>query len=134
MIGTVLQSVHCLTLQCSMSSERHMRVGGCGRIQARDDGVGGHKAKRLVASLQSATEELERLEHAFDSVKKQLFDRLHGILREQLFHDNAASGAMSAAMAASPAPLKSAEPQHDGSSSSDKLVDVTANGASKRLL
>ena len=37
--------------------------------------------------LQSATEELERLEHAFDSVKKQLFDRLHGILREQLFHD-----------------------------------------------
>lgn len=39
---------------------------------------------------QSATEELERLEHAFDSVKKQLFDRLHGILREQLFHETAA--------------------------------------------
>ena len=30
---------------------------------------------------------MERLEHAFDRVKKQLFDRLHGILREQLFHD-----------------------------------------------
>ena len=43
-----------------------------------------------ITVLQSATEELERLEHAFDSVKKQLFDRLHGILREQLFHESSA--------------------------------------------
>ncbi|GBG65124.1 hypothetical protein CBR_g49487 [Chara braunii] len=33
----------------------------------------------------NATEELERLERAFDSVKKQLFDQLHFILRGQLF-------------------------------------------------
>ncbi|EIE24157.1 hypothetical protein COCSUDRAFT_14797 [Coccomyxa subellipsoidea C-169] len=33
----------------------------------------------------NATEELERLEHAFDSVKKQLFRRLHDVAREQLF-------------------------------------------------
>ena len=45
----------------------------------------------LPGAVQSATEELERLEHAFDRVKKQLFDRLHGILREQLFHDAPAS-------------------------------------------
>ena len=35
--------------------------------------------------LQNATEELERLEHAFDSVKKQLFRRLHDVARAQLF-------------------------------------------------
>ena len=34
---------------------------------------------------QNATEELQRLEHAFDSVKKQLFGRLHMILRKDLF-------------------------------------------------
>lgn len=34
---------------------------------------------------QNATEELERLEHAFDSVKKQLFRRLHDVARDQLF-------------------------------------------------
>lgn len=35
--------------------------------------------------MQNATEELERLEHAFDSVKKQLFLRLHDVARAQLF-------------------------------------------------
>lgn len=33
----------------------------------------------------NATEELQRLEQAFDAVKKQLFDQLHDILRAQLF-------------------------------------------------
>ncbi|BDA46160.1 probable T-protein [Coccomyxa sp. Obi] len=33
----------------------------------------------------NATEEVERLEHAFDSVKKQLFRRLHDVARDQLF-------------------------------------------------
>eukprot|EP00897_Mesotaenium_endlicherianum_P007085 jgi/Mesen1/6404/ME000329S05570 len=33
----------------------------------------------------NATEELQKLEQAFDAVKKQLFDRLHNILRAQLF-------------------------------------------------
>lgn len=35
--------------------------------------------------MQNATEELQRLEHAFDSVKKQLFARLHAVARLQLF-------------------------------------------------
>ena len=39
----------------------------------------------LTASMQNATEELQRLEHAFESVKKQLFGRLHDIARAQLF-------------------------------------------------
>ena len=43
-------------------------------------------------SFQNATEELDRLERAFQDVKKQLFDQLHGILREQLFHMNGAGG------------------------------------------
>ena len=34
--------------------------------------------------LQNATEELARLEAAFDSVKRQLFTRLHTLLRQQL--------------------------------------------------
>ncbi|CAG9462180.1 unnamed protein product [Pedinophyceae sp. YPF-701] len=34
---------------------------------------------------QNATEELEKLEMAFDSVKRRLFDELHGVLRQQLF-------------------------------------------------
>ncbi|XP_068653381.1 arogenate dehydrogenase 2, chloroplastic-like [Aristolochia californica] len=34
----------------------------------------------------NAIEELEKLEMAFDSVKKQLFSQLHNVLRKQLFH------------------------------------------------
>ena len=37
--------------------------------------------------VQSAIEELERLEHAFDHVKAQLLDRLHDVVRKQLFHN-----------------------------------------------
>ncbi|CAK0753242.1 hypothetical protein CVIRNUC_002206 [Coccomyxa viridis] len=44
----------------------------------------------------NATEELQRLEHAFESVKKQLFGRLHDIARAQLFQQ---------------APSKASEPQ-----------------------
>jgi len=36
---------------------------------------------------QNATEEIDRLEKAFESVKKQLFDRLHYVARKNLFHD-----------------------------------------------
>jgi arogenate dehydrogenase (NADP+), plant len=35
--------------------------------------------------VQNATEMLESLERAFDSVKSQLFQRLHDKLREELF-------------------------------------------------
>lgn len=35
---------------------------------------------------QNATEELSRMERAFDDVKKQLFDQLHDVLRERFFH------------------------------------------------
>lgn len=37
-------------------------------------------------------EELDRLEHAFDTVKKQLLGRLHDIARAQLFPTLPASG------------------------------------------
>lgn len=37
--------------------------------------------------MQSAIEELARLEHAFDNVKAQLLDRLHDVVRRQLFHN-----------------------------------------------
>lgn len=40
---------------------------------------------------QNATDELERLEKAFDTVKKQLFGRLHDIARAQLFPDEGPS-------------------------------------------
>jgi arogenate dehydrogenase (NADP+) len=46
---------------------------------------------------QTATLELERLEHAFDSVKKQLFDRLHDKLRAQLFEGAGMPAEMGAA-------------------------------------
>ena len=36
---------------------------------------------------QNATEELDRLEKAFDDVKKQLFDQLRDVVRSQLFSD-----------------------------------------------
>ena len=35
--------------------------------------------------LQNSTETLERLEHAFDDIKKKLFDRLHEAVRQQIF-------------------------------------------------
>ncbi|XP_077216249.1 prephenate dehydrogenase family protein [Tasmannia lanceolata] len=36
----------------------------------------------------NATEELQRLENAFDSVKRQLFGQLHDVLRKQLFEND----------------------------------------------
>lgn len=36
----------------------------------------------------NATEEIDRLEHAFDSIRKQLFSELHGILRKEIFDDD----------------------------------------------
>uniref|UniRef100_A0A7I4DKM4 Prephenate/arogenate dehydrogenase domain-containing protein n=1 Tax=Physcomitrium patens TaxID=3218 RepID=A0A7I4DKM4_PHYPA len=41
----------------------------------------------------NATEELERLEIAFDSIKRQLFGQLHDVLRKQLFGANVADKA-----------------------------------------
>ena len=34
--------------------------------------------------MQNATEELARLEAAFDSIKRQLFTRLHALLQQKL--------------------------------------------------
>ncbi len=81
---------------------------------------------------QSATEELERLEHAFDSVKKQLFDRLHGILREQLFHDTTAGAVGPAPAATLTAPTTSAKLLDR--STADVLNGAAANGASVQSL
>ena len=36
----------------------------------------------------NATEEIERMEIAFDEVKKELFGRMHTAVRQQLFEDN----------------------------------------------
>ncbi len=52
---------------------------------------------RLHACAQNATDELERLERAFDSVKRQLLGRLHDVARAQLFQQ--------APEVATPAPL-----------------------------
>ena len=35
---------------------------------------------------ENATEELARLESAFDEVKKQLFDQLHDVVRQRIFY------------------------------------------------
>ena len=40
-----------------------------------------------ISNQQNATEELERLERAFDDVKTALFRRLHGALRSEVFAD-----------------------------------------------
>ncbi|KAK3261001.1 hypothetical protein CYMTET_30073 [Cymbomonas tetramitiformis] len=37
----------------------------------------------------NSIEELERLEEAFSSVKQLLFNRLHGVVRKELFKDTA---------------------------------------------
>ncbi|CAK9232904.1 unnamed protein product [Sphagnum jensenii] len=58
---------------------------------------------------QNATEELERLELAFDSIKKQLFGRLHDVLRQQLFEVAKALGH------ASKSPSCVSKPQANGS-------------------
>eukprot|EP00958_Prasinococcus_capsulatus_P000829 scaffold63_cov366-Prasinococcus_capsulatus_cf.AAC.4 len=39
----------------------------------------------------NATEELDRMERAFDAVKKQLLDQLHDVAREQLLGSTSAS-------------------------------------------
>lgn len=40
----------------------------------------------------NAMEQLERLDQAFESLKKQLFGRLHGVLRKQLFENAESQG------------------------------------------
>lgn len=53
--------------------------------------------------IQNATDELERLEKAFDIVKRQLFSRLHNLARRQIFPEPpaASSSALPAASSAS---------------------------------
>lgn len=72
-----------------------------------------------MCGKQNATEELQRLEHAFESVKKQLFGRLHDIARAQLFQQ--APGAV-------PSPqerlmLTAGEQENDSSSSLNGAFD-----------
>ncbi|KAG2447681.1 hypothetical protein HYH02_007141 [Chlamydomonas schloesseri] len=54
---------------------------------------------------QNATDELERLEQAFDTVKKQLFGRLHDIARQQLFPTVDTAGNGNGALAPAPQAL-----------------------------
>lgn len=37
------------------------------------------------ARSQNSTETLEKLEHAFDNIKRRLFSELHSVVREQIF-------------------------------------------------
>ncbi len=68
--------------------------------------------------VQNATEELERLEHAFDSVKKQLFRRLHDVARAQLFQQ---------------APAAPTKPRRLMlGAGSDIIPDESSNGASSQ--
>ena len=57
----------------------------------------------LNACAHNATEELERLERAFDGVKRQLLGRLHDVARAQLFQQ--------APEVATPPPLLQAQQQ-----------------------
>ena len=58
-----------------------------GASEAQKQLAGCHQNHSLTGRgwMQNATEELQRLELAFESVKKQLFGRLHDIARAQLF-------------------------------------------------
>lgn len=70
----------------------------------------------------NATDELERLEKAFDVVKKQLFGRLHDIARKQLF----------------PAPVPNEQPPrqqaNSGSSSSSSVRSASSSSSSMSSL
>ena len=68
----------------------------------------------------------------FDSVKKQLFDRLHGILREQLFHDSTAVTTVPALPVARKEPTMATKLQDH--SSTVVSSEVTANGAAIKTL
>ena len=48
---------------------------------------------------ENATEELARMEAAFDSVKRQLFDQLHGVVRDKIFYAPPPSAALPSAEA-----------------------------------
>jgi len=75
-------------------------------------------------------QELERLEHAFDSVKKQLFDRLHDKLRTQLFLEPGeapAAGSISKNGAGSGATSSSSS---NGGGSARSAGNANGNGSS----
>eukprot|EP00249_Psilotum_nudum_P022888 c28680_g2_i1 orf=1500-2795(+) len=57
----------------------------------------------------NATEELTRLELAFDAVKKQLFEQLHDVLRKQLFGASVAESIPATSMTAKNIEVASAE-------------------------
>ena len=54
-------------------------------------------ANKRTNQKQNATEELERLERAFDDVKTALFRRLHGALRAEVFDDSVSEARMEGA-------------------------------------
>ncbi|CAD7698365.1 unnamed protein product [Ostreobium quekettii] len=87
---------------------------------------------------QNATEELDRLERAFQDVKSQLFDQLHGVLREQLFHmkKDAAQGAVESGPDALPTdresevPMQQSENGHRPFNSEGTNSDASLEGTS----
>lgn len=69
--------------------QEQLLVCGMGRYCCRGPKAGEQACvgaeRKGGGGLQNATEMLEALERAFDSVKSQLFQRLHDKLREELF-------------------------------------------------
>ncbi|KAL3677851.1 hypothetical protein R1sor_020807 [Riccia sorocarpa] len=79
---------------------------------------------------QNATEELQNLEQAFDTVKSQLFNKLHQILREQMLLKGGANQQQELNVIKSPPPaVKSLllSDNSNGSASSLQGIDVNIN-------
>jgi hypothetical protein len=89
--------------------------------------------------INTHAEELERLEQAFDVVKKQLFGRLHAIARQNLLPDPSAAAAAPAAggdAAAAPAasnggPRRGARGASSGTASPASSSALASRGSSK---
>mmetsp|Transcript_19375 Transcript_19375/g.23153 ORF Transcript_19375/g.23153 Transcript_19375/m.23153 type:complete len:407 (+) Transcript_19375:329-1549(+) len=73
----------------------------------------------------NATEELQRMERAFDDVKKQLFDRLSNVVRQQLFHGTDASSQL-------PPQLQLPNPSMNGSDSKPATSESTQEDETPR--
>lgn len=72
--------------------------------------------------LQNATEELKRLEEAFNAVRQNILSRLHEVVRDQLF----AGGEQKAGIDASPKRLSQQGMAPMNGSSAPKSVDLNA--------
>ena len=81
---------------------------------------------------QNATEQLEKLEQAFDSVKRQLFSQLHGKLREQMgFSSGSESNTSSSSSSSGSGGNSGASSNGSSPRSGDGTGNGNGNGASE---